>query len=93
MQQLLIVNSGCPYLLLSLDKPINNAFVRNFQLIQFIDLGTAWNGAYDKIGRPYITYQNPLDPTVSVNLKGTRYRSFPWRIRFWCAQHTSWDTF
>jgi hypothetical protein len=52
-----------------LDKPINNAFVRNFQLIQFIDLGTAWNGAYDKIGRPYITYQDGQNPTVSVNLK------------------------
>jgi len=52
-----------------LDKPINNAFVRNFQLIQFIDLGTAWNGAYDKIGRPSITYQDPSNPTVSVNLR------------------------
>ena len=53
------------------DKPVNNAFIRNFQLIQFIDLGTAWNGAYDKIGRPSVTYQNPppLDPTVSVKLK------------------------
>ncbi|MGN6339669.1 MAG: hypothetical protein ACTHML_01780 [Ginsengibacter sp.] len=52
-----------------LDKPINNAFIRNFQLIQFIDLGTAWNGAYDKIGRPNITYTDPQNPTVSVNLK------------------------
>ncbi|HVZ57500.1 MAG TPA: hypothetical protein VG870_12620 [Chitinophagaceae bacterium] len=34
------------------NKPINNAFVRNFQLVQFFDLGTAWNGAYDKIERP-----------------------------------------
>ncbi|MEO8819371.1 MAG: hypothetical protein ABI267_02515 [Ginsengibacter sp.] len=51
------------------DKPINNAFVRNFQLIQFVDLGTAWNGAYDKIGRPNITYQDANNPTVSVNLK------------------------
>jgi hypothetical protein len=49
-----------------LDKPINNAFIRNFQLIQFIDLGTAWNGAYDKIGRPNITYSNA---NVSVNIK------------------------
>jgi len=50
-------------------KPINNAFIRNFQLIQFIDLGSAWNGAYDKLARPSITYQNPLNPTVSVKLK------------------------
>ncbi len=26
------------------NKPINNAFLRNFQLLQFIDLGSAWNG-------------------------------------------------
>jgi len=51
------------------DKPINNAFVRNFQLIQFIDLGTAWNGAYNKLARPSVTYQDPQNPTVTVNLK------------------------
>ncbi len=50
-------------------KPINNAFIRNFQLIQFIDLGSAWNGAYDKIGRPSITYSDPADPTVQINIK------------------------
>jgi hypothetical protein len=33
-------------------KPINNAFLRNFQLVQFIDLGTAWNGLYSKLERP-----------------------------------------
>ncbi|WP_423736560.1 hypothetical protein [Chitinophaga caseinilytica] len=27
-----------------IDKPINSAFLRNFQLISFIDIGTAWNG-------------------------------------------------
>jgi len=52
-----------------LSKPINNAFVRNFQLVQFIDLGSAWNGAYDKIGRPSISYTDPSDPTVQVNVK------------------------
>ncbi|MEO5650380.1 MAG: hypothetical protein ABIR03_10725 [Ginsengibacter sp.] len=51
-------------------KPINNAFVRNFQLVQFIDLGTAWNGAYDKLKRPSVTYVDPNDPnTVQVTLK------------------------
>jgi hypothetical protein len=49
-------------------KPINNAFVRNFQLIQFFDLGSAWNGAYDKLSRPSITYATQ-DPTVTVNIK------------------------
>jgi hypothetical protein len=50
-------------------KPINNAFVRNFQLVQFIDLGTAWNGAYDKLERPSVTYSDPNDPTVQINIK------------------------
>ncbi|MBS1947359.1 MAG: hypothetical protein JST47_06290 [Bacteroidetes bacterium] len=48
------------------NKPINNAFLRNFQLVQFFDLGTAWNGAYNKIQRPSETYSNP---PVTVLLK------------------------
>lgn len=47
-------------------KPINNAFIRNFQLIQFVDLGTAWNGKYDKLQRPSTIYGN--EP-VQVNIK------------------------
>ena len=27
-------------------------FLRDFQLTQFVDLGTAWNGTYNKIKRP-----------------------------------------
>lgn len=49
-------------------KPINNAFLRNFQLVQFIDLGTAWNGAYDKLSRPSVIYADQ-DPTVQVKIK------------------------
>ena len=41
------------------DKTINNAFIRNFQLTQFIDIGTAWNGGFDKIKRPIISYNTP----------------------------------
>ncbi len=41
------------------NRPLNNAFLRNFQLIQFIDLGTAWNGAYKGIGRPSSIYGVP----------------------------------
>ncbi len=53
-----------------LNKPINNAFIRNFQIVQFIDLGTAWNGRYNKIERPTIVY-NPTDGNnpVSVRIK------------------------
>ncbi len=50
-------------------KPINNAFIRNFQLTQFIDLGSAWNGAYNKLARPDITYADASDPTVTVSIK------------------------
>ncbi len=41
------------------DRPINNAFLRNFQLIQFIDLGTAWSGGLKGIGRPTVIYGLP----------------------------------
>ncbi len=50
-------------------KPVNNAFIRNFQLTQFIDLGSAWNGAYDKLARPSLTYSDPANPTVEVKIK------------------------
>ncbi|MFT3979872.1 MAG: hypothetical protein QM687_05335 [Ferruginibacter sp.] len=40
------------------DKTVNNAFLRNFMVTQFIDLGTAWNGAYNGLKRPTITYSN-----------------------------------
>ena len=51
-----------------LNRPINNAFMRNFQLVQFVDMGTAWNGRYDKIERPAIVYGEPGNP-VNVRLK------------------------
>ncbi|MCX6318882.1 MAG: hypothetical protein NTW29_16505 [Bacteroidetes bacterium] len=53
------------------NKPINNAFLRNFQVVQFIDLGTAWNGAYNKIERPNVRYAAPGNPvTVKVKAGG-----------------------
>jgi hypothetical protein len=48
------------------NKPINNAFLRNLQVVQFIDLGTAWNGKYNKIARPTVNYNAP---PVSVKIK------------------------
>ncbi len=51
------------------DRSINNSFVRNFQLVQFIDLGTAWNGKYNSLKRPEVVYgQSPL--TVKVKAGG-----------------------
>ncbi|GAC1379492.1 MAG: hypothetical protein NVSMB45_01670 [Ginsengibacter sp.] len=49
-----------------LSRPINNAFLRNFQVTQFIDLGTAWNGKFGNIARPSSTFG---DPPVQVTLK------------------------
>jgi hypothetical protein len=53
------------------NKPINNAFLRNFQVVQFFDLGTAWNGNYNKLSRPTSTYtlQNS-DVTVLIKAGG-----------------------
>jgi len=47
------------------NKPINNAFLRNFQLVQFIDLGTAWNGKFNGISRPYTNYED-IDPNTGM---------------------------
>lgn len=50
------------------NKTINNPFLRDLQLIQFTDLGTAWNGSYKKMRRPEVTYGSDLDP-VQVKVK------------------------
>jgi hypothetical protein len=50
------------------NRPINNAFLRNLQLVQFIDLGTAWSGGIDKIARPAVNYTQQGSP-VTVKLK------------------------
>jgi len=52
------------------NRPINNAFLRNFQLVQFFDLGTAWNGKYDAIERPSVVYSNlTATPGTLVKIK------------------------
>lgn len=49
------------------NKPINNAFLRNFQLVQFFDLGTAWAGSLKAIKRPEVIYTiEPPDPSNPV---------------------------
>jgi hypothetical protein len=56
----LVINSEfrLPVFATLFNKPINNAFLRNFQLIQFVDLGSAWNGDYNKLSRPQVVYGN-----------------------------------
>ena len=39
------------------NKPINNAFLRNFIITQFFDFGTAWNGTFNGIARPSMTFR------------------------------------
>ena len=54
-----------------IESPINNAFIRNFQLIQFVDLGTAWNGKYNGIHRPYQDFSAVNNPvTVRIDAGG-----------------------
>jgi hypothetical protein len=50
-----------------MNKPINNAFIRNFQIIQFFDFGTAWAGPLKNIERPQSHYPNN-DPVVPVDV-------------------------
>lgn len=66
----LVINSEIrfPVLATLLNRPVNNSFLRNFQLVQFIDLGTAWNGQYNKLARPSITYSEENNP-LSVVIK------------------------
>lgn len=61
-----VINSEFRFPVLSsiLNRPINNAFLRNFQLVQFIDLGTAWNGKYNGMRRPSEVYRDPGTPVV-----------------------------
>jgi len=53
-----------------LNRPINNAFLRNFQLVQFFDLGSAWNGAYKAIARPSVTYSDNQNIAVKIKAGG-----------------------
>ncbi len=48
------------------NKPINNAFLRNFQLVQFADLGTAWAGDVKNIKRPTNIFgpESPDNPII-----------------------------
>jgi hypothetical protein len=58
-----------------LNRPVNNAFLRNFQLIQFIDMGTAWNGKYDQFRRPETVYSEENNP-LTVIIKGAGFGPF-----------------
>ncbi|WP_236652874.1 ShlB/FhaC/HecB family protein [Chitinophaga vietnamensis] len=53
-----------------IDKPINSAFLRNFQMTSFIDIGTAWNEKLSFKDANYAVYDNnPVQPTVTTRIK------------------------
>src|SRR5450432_93252 len=64
----IVINSEVrlPVFTTLMNQPINNAFIRNFQLIQFFDFGTAWAGPLKNIERPQSHYYNDANsiPTV-----------------------------
>ncbi len=61
-----VINSELRFPVFStlISRPINNAFLRNFQVVQFIDLGTAWNGKFNGIQRPGEVVRAPGTPVV-----------------------------
>ncbi len=61
----LVINSEfrLPIVSTFFDRTINNSFLNNFQIVQFIDLGTAWNGQYNSLKRPSVRY-NTVDPVT-----------------------------
>jgi hypothetical protein len=67
----LIINSEVrmPVFSTLFNKPINNALLRNFQLVQFIDLGTAWSGKYNALERPSINYSSDASPGLFVKIR------------------------
>lgn len=51
-----------------MNRPINSAIVRNFQLVSFMDIGTAWNEKLNFKDANY-TYYTGGDGTVTVKVK------------------------
>lgn len=68
----LVINSEfrVPVFATFFNKPINNAFLRNFQLTQFVDLGSAWVGTFKGIKRPTSIYQGTVPVTIEKRAGG-----------------------
>ena len=68
----IVINSEfrLPVITTFFNRPINNVFLNNFQIIQFIDLGNAWNGNYGSFQRPQVTYtSNDANNPTTVIIK------------------------
>lgn len=71
----LVINSEIrlPIFSTFFNQPVNNAFLRNLQIVQFLDLGTAWNGKYNGIKRPeeiYVNSNQSANLTVKIDAGG-----------------------
>ncbi len=68
----LIINSEfrLPVFTTFFNKSITNKFLNNFQVIQFIDLGNAWNGSYNSFQRPETIYGDPTSVQVKIKAGG-----------------------
>lgn len=49
-----------------IDKPINSAFLRNFQVTSFVDIGTAWNKKLSFKDANYTTYDDGQGITTRI---------------------------
>lgn len=76
------------------DKPIRSEFFANFQVIGFLDVGTAWNGpspysdenAFNNIeidnNAVKVTYRNQSDPIIAGTGWGLRTKIWGYFVRF-----------
>ena len=84
----LVMNSEfrLPVFTTLLSRPINNAFLRNFQLVQFFDLGAAWNGSYSGLKRPATDHRRR-------SYSDSNQSRWPWAICrwlwFWSKKHAA----
>ncbi len=76
-----------PVITTFIDKPINSAFLRNFQLMAFMDIGTAWNEKLSFKDANYTTYVNPEG--VVVRIKGRFPRALCGRLWLWRKNHAA----
>lgn len=60
-----------PVLTTFLRKPVRSTLLKNFQLVAFIDAGSAWEGLLPKDDRArnnYFYYPDPYNPTITVTV-------------------------
>ena len=64
------------------DQTLNNPFLRDLQIIQFFDFGTAWNGSYSSMKRPEVSYaEGPVRVTVKSGGLGPLAGGYGFGIR------------